>query len=153
MKGRPILIVEDNEDHALLLQRAFTKAEPTIALFVVDNGDAAIAYLSGDGSYADRTEFPLPTLLLLDLKLSGRSGLEVLAWLRQQRGLKRLPVIAFTTSQQPDDVDRAYDLGANAYLIKPARFDHLLAQVQALQRFWLAWNIPPRTPGAGSGDG
>jgi CheY-like chemotaxis protein len=143
MNSLVILVVDDNDDDVTLLQRAFAKADLMPPQHVVDNGEAAIAYLAGEGPYADRARYPLPTLLLLDLKLPRRSGLEVLTWLRQQPGLKHLPVIVFTTSQQPADVDRAYEQGANSYVVKPDGFDALLTLVQALQAYWGVWNIPP----------
>jgi CheY-like chemotaxis protein len=143
MESTAILVADDTDDDVVLLQRAFAKAKLAPPRHVVDNGDTAIAYLAGQGPYADRTLFPLPALLLLDLKLPRRSGLEVLAWLRQQPGLMRLPVIVMTTSAQPTDVDRAYDLGANAFVVKPAPFDDLVVLVHALHAFWLGWNTSP----------
>ena len=143
MESTAILVADDTDDDVVLLQRAFTKARMAPPRHIVDNGAAAIAYLAGEGPYADRTLFPLPALLLLDLKLPQRSGLEVLAWLRQQPGLKHLPVIVMTTSAQPTDVDQACELGANAFVVKSTPFDDLVALVHALHTFWFGWNIPP----------
>jgi len=89
------------------------------------------------------TRYPLPALMLLDLKLPRKSGLEVLAWLREQRGLLRLPVVVLTSSKESVDVGQAYDLGANSYLVKPVAFDKLLEMVKALGLYWLILNEKP----------
>lgn len=138
-----ILLVEDNSDNVLLIQRAFRKANIPHLLQVVGDGDSAIFYLSGTDSYADRERYPLPMLMLLDLKIPGKSGHEVLIWLRQQPTLKRLPVVILTSSRETTDIDRAYDLGANSYLVKPVGFDNLLDMMKSLQVYWGALNQPP----------
>src|SRR5579883_519275 len=104
-----VLLAEDNSTDALMVRRAFTKAGLQGTLEVVEDGDQAVAYLSGQGEFASRVRHPLPELLLLDLKLPRRSGLEVLAWLRQQPGLKRLPTVLLTSSDDSADINRAYD--------------------------------------------
>ncbi len=139
-----LLLVENNSNDVMLLRRALSKVGIATALQVVTDGDAAIAYLSGDGPYADRALYPLPTVILLDLKLPKKSGHEVLEWLRRQPGLKRLPVIALSSSEQPADVDLAYDLGVNSYLIKPVQFDDLVDIVRALDLYWFRFNHGPR---------
>jgi len=138
-----ILLAEDNSTDALMVRRAFSKANLQGTLEVVDDGDKAVVYLSGQGEFADRARYPLPVLLLLDIKLPRRSGLEVLAWLRQQPGLKRLPVVVLTSSEESADINRAYDLGANSYLVKPVNFDALLAMVKGLGLYWLVFNENP----------
>jgi CheY-like chemotaxis protein len=138
-----ILLAEDNSTDALMIRRAFTKAKLQGALEVADDGDKAVAYLSGQGKFADRVSHPLPVLLLLDLKLPRRSGFEVLAWIRQQAELKRLPVVVLTSSEESTDINRAYDLGANSYLVKPVDFDALLHMVKALGLYWLLLNEDP----------
>ncbi len=138
-----ILLVEDNPDDVALIQRAFRKANIANPLRVVTDGDAAVAYLAGTGEYADRARYPLPVLVLLDLKLPKRSGHEVLAWLRSQEGLRRLPVAVLTSSREAADVNRAYDLGANAYLQKPVGFEALHELVRTLNLFWLILNEKP----------
>jgi CheY-like chemotaxis protein len=138
-----VLLVEDNPDDALLTRRAFTKAGIPKLLQVVEDGERAVAYLAGNGDFADRDRFPLPLLVLLDLKLPRRSGFEVLEWLRVQPGLRRLPVVVLTSSDQSADVNRAFDLGANSYLVKPVKFDALLDMVKALNLYWLLLNEKP----------
>jgi CheY-like chemotaxis protein len=144
---RPILLVEDTRDDVLLIQRAFRRARLNVALHVVNDGEAAVAYLAGVGDYADREQHPLPVLVLLDLKLPRRSGFEVLAWIRQQPGLQRLPVVMLTSSEQIQDVNRAYEVGANSYLVKPVGFDALLEMVRMLDLYWLLWNQKPEITG------
>jgi CheY-like chemotaxis protein len=141
--GGPILLVEDDDDAVLLMQRALRRAGIGTDLHVADDGGAAIDYLAGQGPYADRARWPLPALVLLDLNLPRRSGLEVLAWVRTQPGLRRLPVVVLTTSREPHDVERAYDLGANSYLVKPSGLSDLVHLVQLVERYWLALNEAP----------
>lgn len=138
-----ILLVEDDPNDVLLIQRAFRRANLVNPLQVVQDGEAAVLYLGGQGSYADRDRYPLPILILLDLKLPRLSGLEVLEWLRQQPRLKRLPVVVLTSSRENVDVNRAYDLGANSYLVKPVAFDGLMEMVRTLNQYWLILNEKP----------
>ncbi|BAY45420.1 two-component response regulator [Scytonema sp. HK-05] len=139
-----ILLVEDDPNDILLTQRAFRKANLTNAsLQVVTDGDSAVAYLSGEGEYSDRDRYPLPVVILLDIKLPRRSGHEVLAWLKHQPELKRLLVVVLTSSNQRSDVDQAYDLGANSYLLKPIGLAALVQVVQALNLYWLLLNEKP----------
>lgn len=141
--GQVILVVEDDPNDVLLIQRAFSKARILNPVRTVSNGDEAVAYVSGDGQYADREAYPFPVLVLLDLKLPRRSGLEVLAWVRSQPGLKRLPVVVLTSSRESSDINRAYDLGANSYLVKPVGFDSLLELVKSLEVYWMMLNQNP----------
>ena len=138
-----ILLVEDDPNDVLLIQRASRKARLAYPIQIVEDGEEAVAYLAGRGEYADRERFPLPALVLLDLKLPRKSGHEVLSWLREQPGLKRLPVVVLTSSQEPSDVNRAYDLGANSYLVKPVAFDALLEMVRMVGLYWLTLNVRP----------
>ncbi len=138
-----ILLTEDDSTDVLLLRRALRKAGVATPLEVVPDGEQAVAYLAGRGNYADRQRHPLPSLVLLDIKLPRKSGFEVLTWLRQQPGLRRLPVVMLTSSGQPDDINRAYDTGANAYHVKPAGFDDLLDLVETLNAYWFTWTDKP----------
>jgi CheY-like chemotaxis protein len=143
-----ILLVEDNPDDVLLIKRAFKKAGLGHSLQVATHGEEAVDYLSGGGGFADRDKHPFPALVLLDLQLPRRSGHEVLAWLRNQEDLRRLPVVVLTSSREPSDINRAYDLGANSYHVKPVAFDALLEMVQVVERYWLALAERPEAPRA-----
>ena len=139
-----ILAVEDEDDDVALLKRAFRKVGiPNPVTFLAD-GDAATEYLAGEGRYADRSAYPLPALMLLDLKLPKKSGLDVLAWMQEQPVVRRIPVVVLTSSRQSRDLERAYDLGANSYLVKPVAFEDLLKMIDALKVYWLTFNEPVR---------
>jgi CheY-like chemotaxis protein len=139
-----ILLVEDNSKDVFLIQRAFRKIEMTTPLQVVNDGDAAVRYLSGELPYSDRNLYPLPVLVLLDLKLPRRSGAEVLGWIRQQPELKRLPVVVLTSSREYADVNSIYDLGANAYIVKPLGFEQLVDILRTLNLHWIVYNEKPQ---------
>ena len=138
-----ILVAEDDPDDAFMLRRAFTAANIANPVAFVSDGDEAIAYLAGTGRYADRDLHPLPVVILLDLKMPRRSGFEVLEWLRAQPGVGRLPVVVLTSSRESRDVTRAYELGANSYLVKPSSPEDLIATVRGLGLYWLVLNEPP----------
>ena len=122
------------------MQRAFRKANLTNPLHVARDGQEAIDYLSHQGKFADATRFPAPTLMLLDLKMPRKSGFETLEWLRQQPVLKRTVAVVLSSSNERDDINRAYDLGANSYLVKPGDFQALVDLVTSLTSYWLAAN-------------
>lgn len=138
----PILLVEDNPDDVLFMQRASRDANISRTINVVEDGQAAINYLSSDGPFSDKAKFQTPCLILLDLKLPYKNGLEVLKWIRTEGNVKRLPVIMFTTSAESADVEAAYDLGANAYLIKPGTINQLTQLLISVKSFWLSHNLP-----------
>jgi len=139
-----VLLVEDKSTDVLLIRRAFDKARLVNPIQVLGDGDAAVAYLSGEGPYANRATYPMPILLLLDLKLPRRSGLEVVEWMRAQPTLKRLPVVMLTSSREDRDVNKAYDRGVNSYLVKPVEFDGLIEMLKTVNLYWLLLNEPPR---------
>ncbi len=134
---KKILHVEDNSDDIMLMALAFRKAGALVKLQVATDADQAIAALQ------DCPAASLPDCVLLDLKLPGASGLDVLAWLRAQPALKRLPVIMLTSSLLPGDINRAYELGANSYLLKPPDLDSLIALVKTIDLYWLRTNTAP----------
>ena len=148
-KHDSLLVVEDEDDDVALLKRAFRKVGLVNPVSYVADGEAAIDYLSAEGQYADREAHPLPGLILLDLKLPRKSGLDVLAWRSGRSDIRRVPVVVLTSSRQNSDLQRAYDLGANSYLVKPVEFDDLLAMVEALKLYWIAFNERPGPAGAG----
>jgi len=139
-----VLLVEDNPDDAFLIKRAFKKAKLANPLFVVEDGEEAVAYLAGEGRFSDREAYPFPMLMLLDLKLPKMSGFEVLQWRMEHPETKRLPVVVLTSSNQTPDIARAYDLGASSYLVKPVSFDGLMDMVKVLGMYWLILNEVPR---------
>jgi CheY-like chemotaxis protein len=112
---------------------------------VVWNGQEAIAYLKGAGKYSNRDEYPLPDLLLLDLKMPRVNGFEVLQWIRQQPGLAPLRVLVLTSSDQIRDVNEAYRLGANSFLVKPLDFEDFAQLGYLIQEFWLKASKTPET--------
>jgi CheY-like chemotaxis protein len=138
-----ILLVEDNENDVFFARRAFKSAGVENPLHVAETGQEAIDYLSGTGKYADRSAYPIPALVLLDLKLPHVPGLDVLKWIQEQPALKRLIVIALTSSHLDVDIERAYELGANAFLVKPSNVELLTGMARAIDGFWLKLNRPP----------
>lgn len=147
MSTAPVILqIEDREEDVFLLHRALKRAELDARVQVATDGQEAIDYLSGQGKFADREQYPLPYLVLLDLKLPLRMGLDVLAWIRTQPALRSLIVIVLSSSIHEEDVQRSYELGANAFLVKPSDTHTLADMCQALKHFWLTYNQPPARP-------
>jgi CheY-like chemotaxis protein len=143
-----ILLVEDDPTDALLFQRTFdNRSSIPKPLQVVSSGEQAISYLDGQGAFADRELYPLPTLVFLDLKLPGVSGFEVLTWMRQQPKLSRIAVVVLTGSRKSLDVYRAYELGANSYLAKPVQPEDIAGLAKSLKLPWLELAAPARQRG------
>jgi CheY-like chemotaxis protein len=147
LSDRYILLVEDDSNDILLIERAFQKAGLRHMLKVVPGGDQAVAYLNGSGAYANRERFPFPFMVLLDLKMPGTDGFDVLQWIRAEPACKRLLVVVLTSSNLQADVDRAYDLGANSYLVKPVEFSQMLNLLQRFEVYWTEINRLPTAPG------
>lgn len=139
-----ILQVEDDENDVYFLHHAFKKAGITNPVRVVSDGEQAIEYLKGAEPFADRAEYPLPSLMLLDLKLPRMSGLEVLKWLRGQPAFRTMVVIVFSSSCNPEDVERSYGLGANGFVVKPLDLEQRLEFAKVLKTWWLDFNRFPR---------
>ena len=133
-----VLHVEDDPNDALLFQHACRKAGVAFELKAVTDGDEAIAYLRGLDAFSDRTTHPMPRLILLDLKMPRVSGFDVLTWIRHEQIFTRLPVVILTSSNHDTDIKRAYDLGANSYLVKPVGFDALVEMARNLHQYWLS---------------
>jgi CheY-like chemotaxis protein len=146
MAINPILLVEDDENDVFFLRHAFEIAGITTPLQVSGDGQQAIDYLSGSGSYADRETYPLPCLVLLDLKLPIRMGHDVLRWIRNQPQLETLLVIVLTSSADPRDIDECYRLGARSFLVKPLSVDRRLEMAKAIKAYWLQLNQFPTVP-------
>jgi CheY-like chemotaxis protein len=138
-----ILLADDDENDVLLMRRAFNKAHITNPIHAVGDGEEAVAYLNGEGGFADRNQFPVPCLMLLDLKMPKKNGFEVLRWIRSHPALKRLPVVVLTSSKEVRDINLAYDLGANSYLVKPPDFQDLIRMMKSLEGYWLLLNQQP----------
>jgi CheY-like chemotaxis protein len=132
-----ILVAEDEEDYVLLLKQAFSQAHIHNPKYFVSTGVELMSYLKGEGKYANRDEYPLPDLLLLDIKLPGFTGLEVLGWVRAQPGLAGMRVLILTSSEDMKDINDAYRLGANSFLLKPYDFGDLVHLARVIQEFWL----------------
>lgn len=139
------MLAEDEEDYVLLIKRAFEEAKIPNPLHVASDGQEAMAYLKGEGRYANRDEYPLPDLLLLDLKLPRYNGFEILSWVRKQPGLSGLRILVLTSSDRIRDVNEAYQLGANSFLVKPYDFEDLIRLSGLIQEFWLNASRSPES--------
>jgi CheY-like chemotaxis protein len=137
-KTEPVLYAEDEADDVFFMQAAFKRAGVERLLHAVSDGEQAIGYLAGTGPYADRELYPLPGLVLLDLNLPGRSGFEVLAWLRSQPTFRDLTVVVFSSSGRPEDRAKAAKLGATEYLLKPASGGEFTNTARLLRERWLS---------------
>jgi CheY-like chemotaxis protein len=140
MTTKGILLIEDDENDVFLLKNVFERAGIANPLHFVTDGQMATDYLGGKGQFSDRQKYPLPCLVLTDLKLPKKSGLEVLEWIRHQPRLKKLVVVVFSSSALPKDVDKAYELGANAYIQKTADPDQLKEIAYLFKGWWLGHN-------------
>jgi CheY-like chemotaxis protein len=140
----PILVADDDVHDAMLVKMAVQRASLSLQLTTVRDGQEAIDYLLGRAAFADRDSHPFPKLLLLDLKMPRLSGFDVLDFVRNQPGLRQLPIVIFSSSDDPKDIKRAYDGGANSYLCKPNSNDDLSALLKALEEYWCKFNhFPP----------
>lgn len=140
---RPILLVEDDPNDVFLIRRALAKTEIGVPLQVTRDPIDAMTYLQGTGRFTNRVEYPLPLLMLLDLKLEGGTGFDVLTWARQTSGIRRLPIVVLTSSQADADINRAYELGANSYIVKPLTFQNLVDLTRMIEMYWVMLNEAP----------
>lgn len=154
-----ILLAEDLENDVFLVKRAFQKAGIANPFFLVRDGEECLAYLNGVGKFSNRDEYPLPDILLLDLKMPKLDGFEVLQEIRKNKALAALRIIVLTSSEQVYDVNKAYDMGANSFLVKPIEFENYTAMMRTLASFWLKESRapllerPPRKKKDGDGNG
>ncbi len=140
-----ILLVDDRADDRLTIRRAFQKARVVNPIVEVASGEEAIAYLKGEGKFSNREEFPLPELILLDLKMTGLSGFDVLQWIRAEPGIHSICTIVLSGSNSVCDVNRAYELGANSFLVKPIESVEFMNLAAAVKGYWLWMNKAPET--------
>jgi CheY-like chemotaxis protein len=131
-----ILLAEDDPDDAELIRAAFRRAKMPQVLYWVGDGEEAISYLSGENGFVNRDKFPLPSVLLLDLKMPRKNGFEVLQWIRSHPTWAKLPVVILTSSDEPSDIKRAYECGATSYLTKSASFKNVLELLSTLNPSW-----------------
>jgi CheY-like chemotaxis protein len=132
-----VLHIDDDPNDTILLQAAARSAKLGFQMHNVEDGEQAIAFLSGAGEYADRNLYPLPSLILLDLKMPRATGFEVLTWIRKHPQLREVPVVVLSGSELQDDVEKAYVGGANSYLVKPIGFEALVNLVSNINSVWL----------------
>ncbi|HKX62845.1 MAG TPA: response regulator [Verrucomicrobiae bacterium] len=136
----PILHVEDNEDDQFFLKRAFAAAGIQNTVHLADDGQKAIDYLSSQGAYVDQQQFPTPCLVILDLKLPKVHGLDVLKWMRSHKEFKSIVVVILSSSPLRNDVDMAYDIGVNSFLVKPLSADQMTHIGRLIKEYWLEAN-------------
>jgi CheY-like chemotaxis protein len=144
MRTGCILVAEVDENDVFFLQRAFRQVEISNPLQIAPNGQQVIDYLAGAGEYADRRQYPLPCLVMLDLKMPRKNGMEALEWIRTRGDLRALPVIMFSSSVHPEEIESAYRLGANAFLTKPSGATARLELARKIKQFWLESNLTPQ---------
>jgi CheY-like chemotaxis protein len=143
-----ILLVDDDRNDRFLLRRAFEVAGVVNAIYEVSDGAKAIAYLGGEGIYADRALFPFPGIILLDLNMPGMSGFDVLQWIRSKLTVQGLLIIVLSRVDEVRQVNRAYALGANSFLTKPGKEEDLHGLITAFRDYWILRNRPPRQSSA-----
>lgn len=135
---KPVLLAEDNANDVLLIRRALRDSRARNPLHVVQDGEETIQYLAGEGPYADRKTYPLPALLLLDLKMPRKDGLEVLRWLNQHPDIPRsLPVVVLSSTELPNETQAAYAMDIAACLVKPFSYSELRERIRILKEYWL----------------
>lgn len=137
---RPILLVDDNPDDVMIAKRAFSKCEIRNKVYVTEDGEEAIHFLRKEGKYAD---VPTSGLIFLDLNMPKMNGFEVLQTIKNDKKLKSIPVIVLTSSSRPEDIDRAYKLGANSFIVKPASFEDFMKAVKEIKHYWLSLSKIP----------
>lgn len=145
MNGNPliILLVEDDPGHAELVTRSFEEYPLACRVIHMTDGQAALDYLCRHPPYEDPKRAPRPGLVLLDLRLPKVDGLEVLRTVKKHPELQQIPIVVLTTSAADSDMHRAYECGANSYLVKPVGFPQFSSLMESIARYWLEWNRFP----------
>ncbi len=144
----PVLLVEDDKVDVMTVQRAFKKNKITNPLFVVSNGEEALEYLRRTGPYSDPANAPRPGIILLDLNMPVMNGLELLKILKADEDLKRIPVIALTTSREEEDRIESFNLSVAGYIIKPVEFDKFVEAVRLIDLYWTLSELSPEVEDA-----
>jgi CheY-like chemotaxis protein len=135
-KSYTVLLVEDDINDIFLVKRAFKIARIRNFLQIVTDGQDAVSYLAGDGQYSDRATYPIPKLVVMDIKMPRKTGFEVLEWIKRDPLLRRIPVIIVSSSTNPEDINQAYGLGANAYMVKPVDFRAVEHLFESITHYW-----------------
>lgn len=138
-----ILIVDDDPNDRSLIEAAFSQIGVSEPVNSVSGGAEAVEYLKGVGKYADRSRFPFPHLLLLDLKMARMNGFEFLHCIRSYPNLMVVPTVVFTSSEDLNDLRKAYLLGANSYFVKARTFEELCEQIKSIYSYWMLVRVPP----------
>lgn len=144
----PVLLAEDDPNEVELVRRAFRETHALNPVHAVGDGAAAIEYLAGEGEYADRATHPFPALLLLDLKMPVKDGLEVLRWLHEHPNIPaKLPVVVFSSTELPTETQMAYAMDIQACIVKPLEYAALREKIRILKEYWLDWEAgkPPES--------
>jgi DNA-binding response OmpR family regulator len=139
-----VLLVEDSEDDVFFMVRAMKNAQFKGSIQVAKNGQVALDYLGGKDDYKDRSKYPSPRLVLLDLKLPHVLGLDVLKWIRGNDSYQTLPVVILSSSGERTDLEKAYRMGANSFLVKPSDSDDLQGLANCLKDYWFKYNLLPK---------
>lgn len=145
-RQRCILIIDDSEDDRLFIRLAFKRLGVTDEIRLVSSGDEAVSYFNGENAFADRTQFPFPSLIITDLKMPKRDGFYVVEAIKKNANWCVIPVLVLSTSEDPDDVKRAYLLGANSYLVKPHEHTELQRLVGIAYTYWMECKMPKSAP-------
>jgi CheY-like chemotaxis protein len=137
-----ILIVEDDENDATFIRRAFVRAGVPNPVRWVQNGEEALAYLKGEGTYADREQNPFPRVIITDLKMPQMDGLQLLQWIAANPKYRVVPTIVFTSSTAQSDVNHAFERGASAYIVKPVDIRELDQVAKTIADYWRLSLLP-----------
>jgi len=138
-----VLLVEDNADDLIFIQRAIRKAGASVSLQHVGNGEEAVSYLLGKGLYCDRERYPFPALIVTNMKMPRMNGLELLTWIKQQPTLKHLPVLVMSSSENPDEMSQVAALGGSSYFVKTSSIGALTEVVKQMMSFLQPLNQEP----------
>ena len=143
-QGYIIMCVEDNPEDRETIRRAFKKVGLVNPMLHFDDGDEALDYLFRRDNFVDAKKNPLPNMILLDLNLPGTDGFEILAEIKQDVKLKKIPVVVLTTSSDERDIEKCFQAGANSYIVKPVSFDGFVEAIKRLKDYWFSISVIPQ---------